>query len=145
MNEARNSNGEDQSRGDDVLEQRARQWFAANVDALEATSVARLERSRREALALLAQRQQAARRRRTWLIGGALAASVLAAALLLRGTGEPGLPGPAVTQAAYDDAAAPPIEMLAADEDAVIAGDAEFYAWVDMDADAVNASGNGHT
>jgi predicted membrane-bound mannosyltransferase len=143
MNEVRNGN--DPSRSDDALEQRAREWLAASVDALDATSVARLERDRRTALTLLGQRQQAARRRRTWLTAGALAASVLVAALLVRGIGEPPAQGPAVMQTMMEDAAAPPLEIFAAEEDAAIASDAEFYAWVDMDAASEPASGNGHT
>jgi hypothetical protein len=96
-------------------------------------------------LALIDRRARSARRSRTWLAGGALAASLLAAALLLRGTGNESLGGPAVMQSAYDESAAPPLEILATDDEAFIAGDPEFYAWVDMDAVAATEGGNGHT
>lgn len=133
---------QDRSPGDDALEQRARQLFAASIDTLDDASCARLEQSRRNALALLGQRQQATRHRSRWLVGGALAASVLAAALLLRGpVDETAVPTVMQAAPAYDEAAAPPLEVFAAEDEAVIADDPEFYAWVEMDA----PDGNGHT
>jgi hypothetical protein len=129
--------------GDEALEQRARQWFDRSVESVDAASSARLAQARQRAVAQLAQRREAAVRRRRWLAGGAIAAGVVAVALLLRGPAETGQPL-ATVQPGGDEAVVAPLDALAAGDDLVIAGDAEFYAWIETDM-ALDDTVNGQT
>ena len=138
-----------------TLEHRARAAFEAGVDALDATTLARLQAARRRAVAVATDvtrvRAAGTRGARFGWIAGTLAACMVVAALLLR------LPGGAAPQS-RDMTAQPstpmvgegstgqePLEMLAAGEEfdlATAAEDLEFYQWVEVAAaDGSNGQG----
>jgi len=120
-----------ENHGFEAFERRARAAFEAGADALDATTLARLQAARQRAVAAATGTAPSRGTRWGW-IAGTLAASVLAAALLLR---LPGGMAPEPGAVAADPATAgrEPLEMLAAGEEFEIATadeDLEFYEWI---------------
>jgi hypothetical protein len=122
-------------RDDAGLERQARSVFQASVDELDAATLARLNRSRQQALAAAAGRYRTGWRWAVWAPVGALAAGVLAAALLLRSPSETGAPVQVAQAPASIDVQQDPLELLTAGEDLELAteADLEFYAWVEIE------------
>jgi hypothetical protein len=122
-------------RDDAELERHARSVFKASVDNLDAAMLARLHRSRQQALDAAAGRRHAGWRWTVWAPAGALAASVLAAVLLLRSPSETGAPVQATAASTHADVRQDPLELLTAGEDLDLAteADLEFYAWVELE------------
>jgi hypothetical protein len=130
------------SDADRDFERRARAWFDASVDGLDAGTRSRLNRSRQQALAAAAGERRASGASWTGAAVGALAASVVVAVLLWRGAGEPASP-PLDARVAADEAPGQALEVLAANEDdlRLVAAeeDLEFYAWVEAAAATAGA------
>jgi hypothetical protein len=117
------------------LERQARSAFQAGVDELDAATLARLNRSRQQALAAAEGRYRTGWRWTVWAPVGALAAGVLAAALLLRSPSETGVPVQVAATPSSADVQQEPLELLIAGEDLDLAteADLEFYAWVELE------------
>ena len=117
------------------LELHARNVFLASVDDLDAATLARLNRSRQQALDTAAARNRTGLRWTAWAPVGALAAGVLAAALLLRSPSETGVPVQVAATPASADVQQDPLELLTAGDDLALAteADLEFYAWVELE------------
>lgn len=122
-------------RDDAELERQARNVFQASVDAIDAATLSRLNRSRQRALAVAAGRNRTAWRWSAWAPVGALAAGVLGVVVLLNSPSETGAPAPFAATATSGDVQHDPLELLAAGEDLDLAteADLEFYAWVELE------------
>jgi hypothetical protein len=133
---------ERRSEADRAFEQRARAWFDASVDGLDAGTRSRLNRSRQQALAAATDERRRGRGASWTGAVGVLAASVFVAVLLWRGVGEPGSP-PLDARVAADEAPGQALEVLAANDDdlRLVAAeeDLEFYAWVEVAAATAGA------
>lgn len=121
------------------FERRVREAFDASVEAVDRSTRARLEQSRRRAIAAAttpgsSRTDWSVRAGWRWASAGALAAGVLAAALLLRG---PGMADRDAAPVAANPATLvqEPIEILAAGDEYEIATadeELEFYEWVEQ-------------
>jgi hypothetical protein len=137
-------------RSDPDFERRLRATFDESLDALDASTLSRLNRSRQHAIEAAQRRDLRPGRRGwvTWAPLGALAAGVLVAAVVWRMPHES--PAPVIAQAVTVPAVPPadtlqePLELLASGEDLELAATAEldFYAWVELETtDAADGAG----
>jgi hypothetical protein len=137
-------------RSDPDFERRLRATFDESLDALDASTLSRLNRSRQHAIEAAQRRDLRPGRRGwvTWAPLGALAAGVLVAAVVWRMPRES--PAPVIAQAVVAPAVPPadtlqePLELLASGEDLELAATAEldFYAWVELETtDAADGAG----
>jgi hypothetical protein len=128
-------NEQPEDRDEAELERQARTVFNASVDALDAATLSRLNRSRQRAMALAEGRKRAGWRWEVWAPAGAVAAGALAAVLLLNAPPEMSAPAHVATTAASGEAQQDAFELLTAGEDLDLAteADLEFYAWVELE------------
>ncbi len=117
------------------LERHASDMFKASVDELDSSTLARLRRSRQQALLAAAGRRRSDWRWTLWAPVGALAAGLLAAALLLQSPSQTGLPAQVAATTTSANVQQEPLELLTAGEDLDLAteADLEFYAWVELE------------
>ncbi len=117
------------------LERHAREVFKASVDDLDSSTLARLNRSRQQALLAAAGRHRSDWRWTLWAPVGVLAAGLLAAALLLQSPSQTGLPAQVAATTTSSNVQHESLELLTAGEDLDLAteADLEFYAWVELE------------
>jgi hypothetical protein len=111
---------------------RAKERFDESVERLDAATLSRLKRARREALEAASSRRD--RALRPWLPATGVVAALALVALLVRGP-EPALPP--VPEPAEGD-----VLLLLGEDHLEMLEDFEFYYWIDeLRADAGNARG----
>lgn len=103
---------------DDQLTERAKEAFDRSVDALDAATLSRLNRSRQAALD---QRLQSRRQWQRWVPATGVAVAVLMVVLTQQDGGDAGPMG----------APLPDLDILMGEESIEMFEDLEFYSWLD--------------
>lgn len=106
---------------DDAFEKQVKAAFDESVDALDAATLSKLNRSRHEALEELRRpRHQWTR----WMPATGVAAAALIAIVLLQ--------SPTVVNDVFEPAALTDMEILLGEESIEMLEDLEFYSWIDV-------------
>lgn len=106
---------------DQAFEKKVKAVFDESVDALDAATLSKLNRSRHEALAEL---QRPKHQWSSWMPATGVAAAVLVAVVLLE--------SPAVVRDLNGTTAATDMEILLGEDSIEMLEDLEFYSWIDM-------------
>ena len=105
---------------DSAFEKQVKATFDESVDALDAATLSKLNRSRHEALAELRRPQHHWKR---WMPATGAAAAVLIAVVLLQ--------SPTAVNDVFEPAALTDMEILLGEESIEMLEELEFYSWID--------------
>ncbi len=106
---------------DQAFEKKVKAAFDESVDALDAATLSKLNRSRHAALAQL---RRPKRQWSSWMPATGVAAAVLVAVVLLQ--------SPVVMRDLNGTTAATDMEILLGEDSIEMLEDLEFYSWIDM-------------